>query len=658
MRSLKNLLVLPLLLCMACDNPKRPPRLGPAEPSEATAKAGETPLVIKLEPAVLEAGEREVRCVVAPAGATVRWEHNGVAAGEGEAIKLALKGGDQVGCVVGSARADARVTRAVRLADTQSSPDTLRHARRVARIGAATLLLGRDDAGLYGIWRLERASGALTQVMPLPGARVYDGSPPVSGEQSPLIQACGAQAMVASVSEDGRAGLWRTDGTIAGSAQVAALPTGWRWSQVRCAGDRVVGLAEGGRNQYALWALSGEGAPREVYRVQREPRSEIVTGLLAPVSAGALLWWELDGDALTLYRRAEGEPEALAMWAGGEAVRLIDHVVGQQVVFVAHPPTLNVMEGPPAGALWRTDGSAAGTARDADVAEPVELVEEQGELYALGTQQLWRVGAKSAGIGRLEQGELVRDTKSLLARGEQIWFAARQGEDVALCEASAAGAARCRPGCDQEGGVCVEALVEAHDSAVWVSETSARAQRQPWRNGLLRVAGDQVARVELPRTMSGTSPATPARMADGKLYFGVSGGPRGDVRERWVTDGSVEGTRRDDGELPERTDWDSAALTVAEGMVQTAKIQLPERPEALPLPVLPMGSTGALVLGKRGDRVGLWVTNGTDEGTRLVMESGAGEPRIELPLGVINGRAIFVATDPVYGAEPWSIKIE
>lgn len=205
--------------------------------------------------------------------------------------------------------------------------------------------------------------------------------------------------------------------------------------------------------------------------------------------------------------------------------------------------------------------------------------------------------------------------------------------------------------------MCVEALVDESGGALWVAEAGVEGERQAWRNGLIGLSVGVSRRGTLPRTMSGTSPATPARPQGALLYFGVSGGERGDEQQRWVTDGTPEGTRREDGALPAAEAWDDAAFKVAEGMVQTAKILIPERPAGLPVPILPVGGTRAIVLGKRDEQVGLWITDG-GAGTRLLMESEAGGPRIELPLALLGDRLVFVATDPEHGAEPWVLQIK
>lgn len=695
MRS-SSLALLSMLLIVACDKPAPPkaPEGAAGAASAGPVALGDAPLVMRLTPSVLEAGEREVRCVVSPAGAAVRWEINDKAAGEGETLKAKLAAGDEVACVVAGARAEARVTRATRLADTQATPDTLRHARRVSQLGAAaTLVMGRDDAGLYGLWRLDRSSGALAQVMPLPsGPRLFDattvgeralfllpvsnqsvawvsdgtpqgsyplplpgarapGGAPTDEEQASFIAQCGADALIASIAEGGAAALWRTDGTIAGTKQVRALEPGWRWEQVSCAGTHITASARRGRTDHAIWSIDGG---KELARVSRDPLDPVLLiGLLPPVG-GAARWWRSDGVKTELMGLgADGAPTASQEWPAAEVARLSARVVDGQVFFVAHPLTINVLEGPPAGPLWSIAGDKI--ARVEALAEPVVLRDAGDVVFALSEQAIWRLDGGPARVVGVELGRVRSDSKSLLL-GSQLYFVVERGAEALVCEAMA-GAASCKPGCREEGGTCVEALVDESAGALWVAEAGVEGERQAWRNGLIGLSVGVSRRATLPRTMSGTSPATLARPQGALLYFSVAGGERGDEQQRWVTDGTPEGTRREDGALPAAEAWDDAAFKVAEGMVQTAKILIPERPAGLPVPILPIGGTRAIVLGKRDEQVGLWITDG-GAGTRLLMESEAGGPRIELPLALLGDRLVFVATDPEHGAEPWVLQIK
>jgi hypothetical protein len=681
-----------LLLCAAlsaCDKPKSSQEIE-VKPSPALDT---TPLVIKVEPAVLEPGEREVSCITSPAVVGIVWEHNGQAAGQGQTVRLVLKPGDEVACVVGAVRAASQVTRATLLVDTQTEPDTLRHARRVATLKGTTLVLGRDDAGLYGLWRLEHASGALAQVMPLPGgpllvdpvvvgdralfllpvgeqrlAWVSDGTPqgslPLSlpGGAAPgqggaaLIAGCGDRALIAGVDSAGQSALWETDGTSLGTKLVRALSGSARWEQVRCQGEEVSALARDGRLKFALWTLrSGQGEGLE-----RERAGEVVVGVLPPLPGKPAIWWERDEQTLRLLTAQGADDVELGSWPADEAERLSAWRAGADLVFVVQPPVIDQVPWQAPGRLWTTDGTRAGTRQVDGLTEPVALREASGAVFALGERAIWRVvsAREQTLVATVAEGSLRRDTKSLLDVGGRLVFVVERGEEALVCQQVGVEPARCAPGCADEAGLCAEALVAGQGERIWVAEGSPASSPQGWRNGLVVLEGDAYKRVALERTMSGLSPATQARLVGGVLHFMALGGARGDTPQRWITDGTVGGTRREAGELPARGDFDRAALRIAEGLVSAAGILIPERPAGLPLPILPYGSTKAVALGMHDGKVGLWLTDGSKGGTRLIMASGAGQPRIELPLGIIGDKLVFVATDPVRGAEPWVIGLQ
>lgn len=690
-RSLTAALALLLMSSSsACDKPKPSHEATPAPDASALAA---TPLVIKVEPAVLEPGEREVSCISSPAVPSIRWERNGQAAGEGETVRLTLAAGDEVACVVGAARAASTVTHATLLVDTQTAPDTLRHARRVAALGGATLVLGRDDAGLYGLWRLDHASGALAQVMPLPSgpllfdpavageralfllpvgeqrlAWVSDGTPQGSlplalpGAAAPgqggaaLIAGCGDRALIAGVDSAGQSALWETDGTVLGTKLVHVLSGEARWAQVRCHGDQISALAREGRLKFALWSARQE----EDELLLRERAGEVAAGVLPPLVGKPALWWERDEETLRLLTAQGAEDVELGSWPAEEAERISAWRAGADVVFVVQPPAIDQVPGQAPGALWVTDGTKAGTARVEALAEPVALREVGGALYALGERAIWRVvsAREQTLVATIGEGSLRRDTKSLLEVGGRLVFVVERGGEALVCQQVGVEPARCAPGCADEAGLCAEALVAGAGERVWVAESASEGAQQGWRNGLVALAGETYKRVELKRTMSGLSPATQARLVGGALYFMAVGGARGDTPQRWITDGTTAGTRLEAGELPAPSDFDRAALRVAQGLVSASGIRIPERPAGLPLPILAYGATQAVALGMREGQVGLWLTDGTKAGTRLIMASGAGQPRIELPLGILGDKLVFVATDPVRGAEPWVIGLQ
>lgn len=130
-------------------------------------------------------------------------------------------------------------------------------------------------------------------------------------------------------------------------------------------------------------------------------------------------------------------------------------------------------------------------------------------------------------------------------------------------------------------------------------------------------------------------PFPPAPPAAGELFvFSADDGSNG--RELWTTDGTAEGTR--------------LVRDINPGAGDAFPASFP-------------GSFGALGDGRAlfgaddgsGGGVELWITDGTEAGTRLVedLTTGpfGGDPRSFLPLG--DGRALFAADDATFGRSLW-----
>ncbi|MES1244646.1 MAG: ELWxxDGT repeat protein [Acidobacteriota bacterium] len=215
-------------------------------------------------------------------------------------------------------------------------------------LGKLMLWTGDSESDRQRLWRSD-GTGPGTFVLTGPGLRVQQVA--FLGRFAYLGACSGA-----GTEED--CGLWRTDGSAAGTRLVHDIPGTLAW--LHPVGDRLY-YATGDSQGYDLWRTDGSAAGTvklHRYESPTEPPH-------SPAAAGGRLFfiawnvgrevWTSDGTAAgtrSLTAFEEDNPFGISEWL---------MPVGGRVYFLAHDPVH-------ARELWRSDGTTAGTVRVTDFA--------------------------------------------------------------------------------------------------------------------------------------------------------------------------------------------------------------------------------------------------------------------------------------------------
>jgi ELWxxDGT repeat protein len=289
--------------------------------------------------------------------------------------------------------------------------------------------------------------------------------------------------------------------------------------------------------------------------------------------------------------------------------------------------------------LWRSDGTAAGTARVADLcpgrcsSEPHSLTAAAGVLFFIARddsrgRELWRSDGTAAGTFPLADVAPGPETGSyaFLARyGKRLLFAtfAPPSSTLWTSDGTLAGT---RP-YTEIPGVGVAQRPAAAGGVLVFAHFLEGGGVQLWRTDGTAAGTGPLAIIHPGPGLAFDEFAPTAAL--GRLFFAADDGTSG--VEPWTTDGTAEGTRRLADLEPGPRGSHPAGFTVRDREVLFA------------------ASTPAV--GRE-----LWRTDGSTEGTRLVADLSPG-PRSSgaTILASARGRLLFAADDG-QGLEPWLMK--
>ncbi len=484
---------------------------------------------------------------------------------------------------------------------------------------------------------------------------VKDIATTLFGGPMSLTVAAGQLFFFADDGTNGEA-LWKSDGTGPGTVMVSnfsgqAVPTSpFFLTGISALGSRLYFRAFDLDAELDLWASDGTAAGTVQVADATSPTSSIWVSpqdgrVIEPSAWGAL-------GAKLIYLADDGtsgnEPWASDGTAAGTA-QLAETLAGTDWSYFYD---LTPLAGGHAlfstGGLWTTDATPAGT----HLLLPTEPVNVAGLTRIGGTtffsgssaaagQELWNTDGTAAGTA------LVKDILSgapgsnpfrLTAVGSTLFFIANGGsgdrnQELWKSDGSAAGTILVediRPGtepseADHLTPVAGRLFFTADDgtsgSEPWVSDGTAAGTFlvKDVRPG----PGSSIA-----ASISEAAPGPVAAALGGTFFFVADDGISGE--ELWATDGTEAGTRRVRDVRPGPRGSEPRWLTVSGGRLFFAADD-----------------------GTHGRE--LWVSDGTEAGTALVADllpgAGSSLPR---ELAAVGNAVVFSATDGTAGVEPWA----
>lgn len=525
------------------------------------------------------------------------------------------------------------------------------------------LFLAADAERGMALWRT-RGTPETTRPLrdPVPGP----ASPDLAG-----LQGVGNRAFFFTRREDAPFDLWVSDGTTAGTRQVA---TPCITASACFAPERFDLLGAGGLAFFPvhskivgseLWR--SDGSAQGTFQV-RDIHSGADSGLVQDEVAA------LDGRAFFAARTASPVAAPAALWSSdgtaagtglldGEASWPQDFVRQGDGLFFsgAHPfhhtePLRLRRQG-----LWRTDGTPGGTGLVARDVFELDLLAVDGDLLYLrawdhpstmeGTgNELWRSDGTTGGTRQVVDIDQVQDVilgsppipvpgssdpGPPVRLGQALLFAADDGlsgRELWATDGTVAGTRRVR-NIRQDGvDCCGTILQESSDpdflvrlgGVVLFTADDGLTGREPWVTDGTE-AGTRLLR-DLRPGAEGSKPHDLVELG-GKVYFFASAGGPGEAL--WRTDGTAAGT------------------------VQVRNLSR----QGLPSWGRSLTAAGnRLFFVADNEAIGseLHVSNGTTAGTRLLLQIRAGaNGSYPQSFTVVDGVLLFAADDGIHGLEPW-----
>jgi ELWxxDGT repeat protein len=305
--------------------------------------------------------------------------------------------------------------------------------------------------------------------------------------------------------------------------------------------------------------------------------------------------------------------------------------------------------------LWKSDGTAAGTVLVRDIYPGTVqsgifgdvLVEFQGHLYFLanypGEEEIWRTVDGPEGAVPLTDdcpgpclgiGGFYFEPKTLavfhdklylqyasLSAGEELWVTDGTAAGTMLVKDIAPGSFASRP----------ENLTVFKDKIYFLAIESFQKGQELWVSDGTE-AGTQLLKDINPGPFGSSDSYIDVIVAGADaFYFWADDGANG--KELWRSDGTAAGT------------------ALLKDVVPGAGSGAPSYPLN---EYLWLGNQLLFIANDGSHGEELWITDGTESGTRLVRDINPGLPKSEIIFyGVLQGKAIFRANDGTSGRELW-----
>jgi ELWxxDGT repeat protein len=543
--------------------------------------------------------------------------------------------------------------------------DALR-ADQIVRLGSQVILLAQEEGQWQaGLWVSGGAPGSTAPIAGCPGGCpqtfgtslvqagdriMFEGVSPRDRREPWVTDGTGAGTLrliditlsfrpvallgrAFFVGSDSNAGfsLWKTDGTAAGTTRLADLgsyPFGSSFSSFFpvAMGGRFFFRASPNGREAQLWVSDGSpGGTRIVSNILDLTGSS--PAAFTPFAGGALFGareesenslWRTDGTAAGTARvRAGIRPLSIAPAPGGLALVL------------SAPDLFGPYQ------VWRTDGTEGGTFRiDPSLGKALGVLAPFGAGAVFGVEKenhrlsLWASDGTLAGTHALfDLPADVVGIRSLRVFGSRLYFVANQqpaiyDDRLWVSDGTAAGTR------SVTGDELLDLLWEP--SMAQVGGTFYLASR----DGLWKTDGTAVGTAEVLSSPRVENRPTNLLEFHGALYFMVGGPGSPAERGLWRTDGTPAGT-----------------LLVKSLSVPAAGFVYID-----PVRMVKAGDRLFFLAGDGEHGVELWTSDGTTAGTVLVRDITPGEGSSFLDLSsltVAGGKVYFSATDGVSGFELW-----
>ncbi len=539
--------------------------------------------------------------------------------------------------------------------------------------GPRVVFRGETFATGGELWSTDGIQGArlIEDFCPGPCNGVFTTAPS-SGAGGVLFQAATAV--------NGKYQIWRTDGTLPGTKRITAVPDGFG-AFLGIADGRFVTLGKtlyftGDSPQGTLWATDGDPASTRLVALE-PPGGSSDPRELTPATGGALFFTACgtaDGRRIWL---THGTADSTVPVAGDAAEKACVPSDSLPMILGTAGGTAIFRSGENFQALWRTDGTAAGTFSLGQIFVPSlpSTASFAGRLFFPASPplssavSLWWSDGTVAGTGVFLDFPGALAIANLKVVGSSLYFTVEEQEGRRIWVSDGT------PGGTQPLTPPLFASIDPADfTALGSLVFFSGGDGQLWKtNG----------------TPGGTAPVAPGyaprelTALNGALYF-VTGLGQGGDQVLWRTDGTstvqvlsfplVPLAAAPDQGYPNGLTAFAGHLFFAAadaehgvelwmsdgtpGGTQMLRDLLPGPESAIPSNFTVAG--GRLVFTARDPQHGveLWQTDGTAAGTRLVQDlqpmSGSSLPDA---LTVFGDQLYFAADDGLYGRELWSLPV-
>lgn len=327
-------------------------------------------------------------------------------------------------------------------------------------LGDAAYFVAYGANNAVGLWRSDGTVSGTRQVFTFSPAsltttRLFVSGLTVVGDS--LYLTLGEQDEQGGSTRLLEAALWRSDGTPAGTTRVAALPTGYVGQQAVLGGELFFTLDVGAQE---LWASDGTAAGTR--------RVAVTDGIYSLTASAGRLWFaSSSAKGYTLWT-SDGTP------GGTRLLTTFDFTFGPSqfvelggVTYFSlyHPLTPYYAE------LWRSDGTAEGTAQIAGV-EVNSLTAHNGSLYFVSAQRLYRSDGTSGGTRPVEGSPVAFGP--FVGAGGRVYFVGAWGQ-LWASDGTAAGTRLVQ----QIGGSSPDSLTRAGDTLYFMADDGVHG-RELW----------------------------------------------------------------------------------------------------------------------------------------------------------------------------------